>query len=206
LAQELGIPQLETIDGEVRYARHPLVYLVEAADDICYEIMDIEDAHKLRLLSDEETLSLFLGFFDEAEQEAIMKPYAGQIDVDDQIVYLRSCVINALERACVEIFVDHEEEILAGTLQGSLIDHLPKRLNDAYKHCEKVAVRKIYQSRSVTDIDLSGYRIIYTLIELLTDAVTHPEKAYSELILKQVSAQYQVLSPVFSERMMAVLD
>jgi dGTPase len=69
-----------------------------------------------------------------------------------------------------------------------------------------VAVRKIYQSRSVTDIDLSGYRIIYTLIELLTDAVTHPEKAYSELILKQVSAQYQVLSPVFSERMMAVLD
>ena len=110
IAQELGIPVLEEVDGEKRYARHPLVYLVEAADDICYEIMDIEDAHKLKLLSDQETLNLFLGFFEEEERTHILDAYASDTDVDDQIIYLRSCVINVLEQACVNIFVEHEAE------------------------------------------------------------------------------------------------
>lgn len=206
LAAELGIPRLDAPDGSERYARHPLVYLVEAADDICYEIMDIEDAHKLRILSGEETKQLFLAFFDEVEQQQLMENYASDTDVDDQIVYLRSCVINALERACVEIFVDHEAEILAGTFEGTLIGHLPSRLHAAYKGCERVAVQRIYQSKSVTDIDLSGYHIIYTLLDLLTEAVEHPEKAYSRLLLQQVSSHYEVDSPVFFERMMAVLD
>jgi dGTPase len=168
--------------------------------------MDIEDAHKLRILSGEETKQLFLAFFDEAEQQQLMESYASDTDVDDQIVYLRSCVINALERACVEIFVDHEAEILAGTFEGTLIGHLPSRLHAAYKGCERVAVQRIYQSKSVTDIDLSGYHIIYTLLDLLTEAVEHPEKAYSRLLLQQVSSHYEVDSPVFFERMMAVLD
>lgn len=206
LAEELGIPCMECADGMERYARHPLVYLVEAADDICYEIMDIEDAHKLKLLSSDETLQLFLGFFEEDEQQQLMASYASDTDVDDQIVYLRSCVINALERACVEIFVEHESEILNGTFAGSLINHLPPKLFEAYKSCERVAVQRIYQSKSVTDIDLSGYHIIYTLLDLLTEAVEHPEKAYSKLILQQVSSHYEMSSPIFFERMMAVLD
>ena len=79
----------------LRYARHPLVYLVEAADDICYEIMDIEDAHKLRILSDEQTMQLFLNFFEADEQEKLKNRYATDTDIDDQIVYYRSCVIVA---------------------------------------------------------------------------------------------------------------
>lgn len=64
VADDLGIIKLSA-DGEpLLYARHPLVYLVEAADDICYEIMDIEDAHKLKLVSYEETTRLFLDFFE----------------------------------------------------------------------------------------------------------------------------------------------
>ena len=73
IADELGIRRLSA-DGEpLRYARHPLVYLVEAADDICYEIMDIEDAHKLRILSFDETMQLLLGFFDNCQREKILK-------------------------------------------------------------------------------------------------------------------------------------
>ena len=179
---------------------------MEAADDICYEIMDIEDAHKLKLLSDQETLDLFMGFFEEEERTQIFEAYASDTDVDDQIIYLRSCVINAVEQACVNIFVDNETAILEGSFQGSLIDHLPAHLHAAYKECERVAYRKIYNSKSVTDIDLSGYHIIYTLLDLLTEAVVSPEKAYSQLLLRQISTQYQVRAPRLYDRLMAVLD
>ena len=207
IADALGIKRLPNAgDGVMRFARHPLVYLVEAADDICYEIMDIEDAHKLRILSDEQTVDLFLGFFEEDERRALQNRYTDDTDVDDKIVYYRSCVINALERAAVRAFVDHEEEILDGTFQGSLIDHLPHTLLQAYHRCEKVALSKIYRCREVTDVDLAGYRIIYTLLELIIEAVMAPSKAYSQLLLQQVPTQYEVNHPRIGHRLMAVLD
>lgn len=207
IAETLGIRCIdESPDGSMRHARHPLVYMVEAADDICYEIMDIEDAHKLRILSDEQTMDLFLGFFEEEEREKLRSAYSNDTDIDDQIVYYRSCVINALERACVKIFVDNEEDILNGTFQGSLIDHLPDLLRKAYRTCEQVAVNKIYRCKEVTNVDLAGYHIIYTLLELITDAVMAPEKAYSSLLLAQVPTQYEVRAPRIGDRLMATLD
>lgn len=207
IADELGITELDRRpDGSVRHARHPLVYLVEAADDICYEIMDIEDAHKLRILSDVQTVDLLLGFFEPAERDRLRAAYPADTDVDDRIVYYRSCVINALERACVQTFVEHEAEILAGHFEGSLIDHLPERLHTAYHRCEEVAYERIYRCREVTDVDLAGYRIIYTLLELMTEAVIAPTRAYSQLLLAQVSSQYEVRAPRLGDRIMAVLD
>ena len=205
IADELGIPYTFE-DGALRAVRHPFVYLVEAADDICYEIMDIEDAFKLRLLSNEETQTLLLGFFDEETQNNLLKNYPEGTDNGDRIAYLRSCVINSLENACVDIFMTHETEILAGTFQGSLISHLPEHLKTAYKTCEQVAKSRIYSSKEVTDIDLAGYHIIYTLLELMTDAVLEPQKAYSQLLLGQVSSQYQLHAPRLADRIMAVLD
>ena len=202
----LGIPCLEQSGDRIRYARHPLVYLVEAADDICYEIMDIEDAHKLRLLSTEHTIELYLGFFDETEREQLRRSYPEDTDAGDQIKFLRSCVINALERACVRAFVEHESEILAGTFTGPLIRCLPDRLNNAYRNCEAVARENIYYAKEVVDIELSGYHIIYTLLELMCDAVLSPEKKYAQLLLKQVSSQYELHAPDLSTRIMAVLD
>ena len=206
IASELGLRCLDNTAGSVLYARHPLVYLVEAADDICYEIMDIEDAHKLRLLSDEQTMDLFLAFFEPAERERLRAAYSADTDVDDQIVYYRSCVINALERACVAVFLDHEDAILDGTFTGSLIDHIPPLLLDAYRRCESVARSRIYCCKEVTDVDLAGYHIIYTLLELMTDAVLAPTKAYSQLLLAQVPSQYEVHAEREGDRLMAVLD
>lgn len=205
IATELGIPVSETPDG-IRAARHPLVYLVEAADDICYEIMDIEDAYKLRLLSAEEALNLFEHFFDDDVRNELNAGYPTTTDVSDRLAYYRSCVINALERACVQTFVQNEADILQGTFEGSLIDRLPEPLLSAYRNCERVAHSKIYFSKEVTDIDLAGYHIIYTLLDLMTEAVLAPEKAYSQLLLGQVSNQYQVHAPRLYERLMAVVD
>lgn len=207
IADSLGIRCKEDAPGtSPLYARHPLVYLVEAADDICYEIMDIEDAHKLRLLSDEETINHFLAFFNPDDAEKLRAAYNGEIDLDDRIVYYRSCVINALEKACVETFVDNEASILRGEFQGSLIDHLPPLLGEAYRGCAATAYSRIYRCREVTDVDLAGYRIIYTLLSLLIEAVIAPEKAYSELLLRQVPSQYEVRAPRLGDRLMAVLD
>ncbi len=205
IAVELGIP-LEEEDGALRGLRYPLVYLVEAADDICYQIMDIEDAFKLRLLSDEETRDLFLNFFDEETTAQLREAYPDSTDTSDHIAYYRSCAINALEQACVRIFVEREADILAGRFEGSLIDHLPPTLLAAYRRCESVARSRIYSCKEVTDIDLAGYRIIYTLLDLMTDAVLEPERTYSRLLLRQVSGQYELHAPRLADRIMAVLD
>ena len=183
-----------------------MVYLVEAADDICYEVMDIEDAFKLRILTYEETQELLLGFFEANERESLMDHYPEGTDQGDRIAFYRSCAINALERACVDIFVANEDAILAGTFTGSLISHLPPRLAAGYRRCEEVARGRIYCSKEVTDIDIAGYHIIYTLLELMIDAVMAPEKAYSRLLLGQVSAQYQMQAPTLGERIRAVID
>lgn len=113
----MGILRKSKPGEPLEYARHPLVYMVEAADDICYEIMDIEDSHKLKILSFEETADLLLGFFDEETQQKIRQRILdeGLTDENEQVVYMRACVIGKLENECVNVFLNHEEEILAGT-------------------------------------------------------------------------------------------
>lgn len=206
IAVALGIPCLERTSNGVRYARHPLVYLVEAADDICYEIMDIEDAFKLRILSFEETQDLLLSFFDEPTREKILHTYPEDSDRGNRIVYYRACAIGALERSCVNVFVEHEQEILSGTFKGSLIDYIPQREREAYQKCSSLAVKRIYKAREVTDIELSGFHIIYTLLGLMVDAVLHPQRAYSRLLLTQASSQYALGEGTEAERIMHVVD
>ena len=206
IAEELGIPRQTSAEGSLRYVRHPFVYLVEAADDICYEIMDIEDAHKLKILSTDETQSLLLGFFEEERQKSIRKNLQYVSDINEQIVYLRSCVIGCLESECVKVFLDNEEEILAGTFEGCLIDHISETPRKAYKACESMAYAKIYRSKDVVDIELAGFQVITTLLELMTEAVCHPEKAYSQLLINRVSQQYDIGAERLYDRIMAVLD
>lgn len=204
IAAELGLVKLS--DQPLRYARHPLVYLVEAADDICYQMMDIEDAHKLKLLTTEETQNLLLDYFDDDRQAHIRKTFTFVSDTNEQIAYLRSSVIGLLIRECTRIFVDNERKILDGTFEGALIKHISERPAEAYKHCSEVSYSKIYRSRDVLDIELAGFRVISTLLELMTDAVTSPEKAYSQLLIDRVSQQYNMKAPTLYERVQAVLD
>ena len=135
IADELGLICKSDNGEPLKYARHPLVYLVEAADDICYEIMDIEDSHKLKILSFQETLDLLMGFFDDTTMASIQKRMEedGVSDSNEKVVYLRACVIGKLENECVKTFIEHEEEILNGTFNGSLIDNISPIQREAYK-------------------------------------------------------------------------
>ena len=209
IADELGIPQVPSGDQQgAAYARHPLVYLVEAADDICYEIMDIEDAHKLKLISYEETERLLLGFFDETAKNRILKRLEEEdvSDINERVVYMRACAIGLLEHACVDVFVEHEREILDGTFEGSLVKHTVEPIRTAYEQCAQWSVERIYRSKPVLDVELSGYKIIETLLHAFIEAAMHPYRFHSRQLLDLVSPQYDIRSEQAETRIMAVLD
>jgi len=208
IAQELGLQRLSADGDPLRYARHPLVYLVEAADDICYEIMDLEDAHKLKILSYQETEHLLLDFFEEDVRQKILQRIAdeGLEDPNEKVVYMRACVIGKLENECVNAFVNHEQEILDGTFQGSLIDHVNERQREAYRQCATISVQRIYRSRPVLDVELSGYKIMATLMQQMIEAVMHPQRYYSQQLIDRVSSQYDIGAPDLETRLMAVID
>ena len=206
IAQELGIKRLSKEGEPIRYARHPLVFLVEAADDICYQMMDIEDAYKLKLLTPREAKELYLLFLDEKKQQRVEEVFSFVSDENEQIAYLRATVIGILIKECTQVFMDNEEAILNGTFEGALIKHISSPLNEAYKQCSKVAFEKIYRSRDVLDIELAGFHVITTLLELMIDAVQSPEKAYSQLLINRVSSQYDIKAPTLYGKIQAVLD
>ena len=206
IAEELGIKRL-SIEGEpIRFARHPLVFLVEAADDICYQMMDIEDAYKLKLLTPKEAKDLYLLFLDEKKKQRVKEVFNFVSDGNEQVAYLRATVIGILIKECTRVFMNNEESILEGYFQGALIKHISSHSNDAYKQCTQIAIEKIYRSRDVLDIELAGFHVISTLLELMIDAVQSPEKVYSQLLINRVSNQYDIKAPTLYGRIQAVLD
>jgi dGTPase len=204
IAEELGILKMQ--ESPLRYARHPLVYLVEAADDICYELMDIEDAHKLHILSTDETIALFMNYFSDEKKEHVNKTLKIVSDINEQIAYLRASVIGDLIKECTRVFVDHEEEFLSGTFNKSLIDNMSPLLHDAYQKSVKLSYSRIYKNNSVVDIELAGFKIIGTLLDLLTEAVMNPEKKYSQLLINRISDQYDVSASSTYGKVQAVID
>ena len=187
-------------------ARHPLCFLVEAADDICYQIMDIEDAHNLKLLSTQETKDLLLGFFDGEMHDRIVRGLKYVPDINEQIGYLRSHVIGTLVYECTEAFLQHEEEILAGTFKKPLINCVSDVPARAYAHCSEVAFGRIYNSSDVVDIEVAGHQIITTLLDKMINAVLNPERSYSRLLLDRIPLQYETRAEGVYPRIMAVLD
>ena len=208
IANDLGIIRKSADGCPAEYARHPLLYLVEAADDICYEIMDIEDAHKLKIVTYEETKRLFLDFFDEMGQNHIMQRIHDEEITDDneKVIYMRACVINALERACVDAFMRHEDEIMRGEFSGSLIDSIDDRLVKAYRNCTELSKKRIYKSKPVLDVELSGFKIMDSLMEVMTEAAVNPQRFYSRQLISRVSSQYDISAPDLETRIMAVID
>ncbi len=202
IADEMGLIRLD----EYRYARHPLVYLVEAADDICYEIMDIEDAHKLKLISTEETIKLLLNFFPQKERSKKNERMLQVTDINEQIAYLRSSVIGVLVDECSNVFTENEDKILAGKFEGSLIGKMSKEIYEAYEQCSNLSFKKIYKSKDVVDIEIAGYHIIYTLIDKLVQAVFNSGKAYSRQLLARVPEQFETEGKTPYGKIQSVLD
>lgn len=202
LADTLGIPQIEP----GRFARHPLVWLVEAADDICYQVMDIEDSHRLKILSTEEVKRHFLAFFDAEKQQRMERMMQRLKDPNEQVGYMRSNVIGAMVEDCAKVFVERELSILNGEEEGSLVEKMAPRLSDAYAQCSSLARERIYRSPEVVDIEIAGNRILTYLLSHLTQAALYPELNFSQLLFEKVPAQYSIRSADLYGRIQGVLD
>lgn len=206
IANELGVLPRYGTNGEVAFVRHPLVYIVEAADDICYEVMDIEDAHKLKILTTEEVSDLLMGFFEEDRRQHMIEVMKNVADPNEKVSYMRSCVIGQLVSRCAEAFVAHEDEILEGRFKGSLIDHIPNLEREGYHRCNEMSWAKIYKAGDVVDIELAGNQIITYLLGKFIHAVTNPQLNYSKLLLSKVPQQYDINAPTLYGRIQGVID
>ncbi len=206
IAGRLGMISEENDAGLVKFSRHPLVYIVEAADDICYEIMDIEDAHKLKILTTRDVTELFLSYFDDDRKARVERIMATVDDPNEKIAYLRSCVIGVLVDRAAQTFIENEELILNGSFAGSLLDHIPELERCGYARCNAKSWEKIYCANDVVDIELAGNKIISFLMEKFIHAVRYPELNYSRLLLSRVPEQYEVDSPTLFGKVQAVID
>lgn len=204
IADDLGVIRLQ--DSPLRYVRYPLVYLVEAADDICYQVMDIEDAHKLHLVSTEKAMELLLGFFEPASRQRRIDTLKLVTDVNEQIAYLRAGVIGLLVDECARLFLANEDEILSGKFDGPLIEHISPVPAAAYHACSGFAYLQIYRSKDVLDVELAGYRIIGFLLEVFTKAIEQPDHAYSKLLLNRIPEQYETDAPGMYGKIQSIID
>ena len=202
IATELQLTQEE--NEYLIYKRHPLVYLVEAADDICYSIIDLEDAHRLKILSYEEVKSYLLPFSNSKTIEDRLKN--DYEDDDAKIGLLRAKAINTLTNICAGIFFDQQETLLKGELNYSLTDLLPEPYLTAWKAVEAVSVERIYNFSSVIQKEVAGYKIMAGLLEEFVPALINNNTHYYQKLVKLIPKQYHTdLTDIYS-RTQSVLD
>ena len=195
-------------NGDGCYSRHPLAYLVEAADDICYQIMDIEDAHRLGILSTTQTLELFRNFFTDHPNtlDHIASTLHEVTDPNEQVTYLRAMAIGHLVEHCANAFVQHISDILAGVPQKALTSMLPSISTQALENISKTAVSLVYNYPKVVEIEIAGYTIIGALLETFCHAMMHPNNTRNKKVLRLLPSQYNCSSNSNYERIMSVLD
>ena len=194
IAEALQIPKRS--DNANVYARHPFVYLVEAADDICYRIIDFEDAHRLHIISLDTIKELFLSFFDAKEgyesKEKVETALKKIRDDNQKVSFLRARLINLLINRICQVFMEREKELLEGTLEKSLIDYLSNDELSIIKHIDDYSVKHIYNHRSVVEIEIAGYNVIGGLLKEFFEAIIEQKSAKAKKVLQLISPQFVV--------------
>ena len=154
--------------GDHAWCRHPLAFLVEAADDICYSIIDMEDGCRLGLLTFEETVDLLSGIL----RDKLDKNKLGSTkDLNQKLGVLRALAIGELIDACIEIFLSHEKGLLDGSFDQALTDLCV--FHDSLSEISKVSIARIYHAKHVVEIEASGHQILPGLLEEFTEAGVH---------------------------------
>jgi len=188
VADELGLLKRGAKE-DLSFSRHPLTYLVEAADDICYTIIDFEDGINLGLIQEEYALEYLINL---VKHSINSKKYHLLSNTQDRISYLRALAINTLINEAVDVFLTNEEAILNDSFTTGLLDksQYEAQINDIIK----ISVKKVYQSEEVIDKEIIGFEVISTLLNVYTKAVINKtlEKAsnYDLLILKSIPDLY----------------
>jgi dGTPase len=191
LTEELGILPINR-ESNI-FARHPFVFLVEAADDICYRIIDLEDAFRLNVLGISETVDLLLPFFEGESQENYIRQKLDSISDDNQkLSLLRAMLINLLTEKCTAVFIKHEEELLNGTLKKSLIDLIDEKSIVLLKKIDALSFKKIYNHPSVIEKELAGYHVIVGLLEEFVGALLNLDSPKSKKVLNLIPAEFLI--------------
>lgn len=154
------------LDEENTWVRHPLAYLVEAADDICYRVNDLEDGFRLKHVSIQEAQDLLLSIFEQGGTPTKWKDIATE---QDKIGYLRAKAINYLIDQLITHFQKQSDSILEGKLETSLIDGIPSA--EALSNIIKISKDKIYRAREVLEIEAAGFQVLGGLLEAFLAAV-----------------------------------
>lgn len=202
IARELELLQ-KGEQGEVFYHRHPLAFLVEAADDICYRIIDFEDGLKLGLVPQQEGMQLLRQILNEAPGRKSSLTFH---DWREEIGYLRARIIGKLIEEAAAVFLRHEEEILAGTYDSPLIDELDcKPVLDQIK-ARSIAL--IYQNRPVLEIEAAGFEVLGGLLDAGIKAVFRKESKHYRKLAALIPPHYLQLPDTATdyERILHVCD
>ena len=155
-------------DKNDSWCRHPLAFLVEAADDICYSIIDLEDGCRLGLVSFDDTVELLSGILKDKLDRGKLKSHG---DLNQKLGILRALAIGELIEASTEIFLSHEEGLLAGTFDQAITELCEFR--DALNEIGSVSIEKIYHAKHVVEIEASGHQILPGLLEEFTQTGVH---------------------------------
>jgi len=209
--QRLNVPSKCSKNELNEYVRYPLVYLVEAADDICYQVMDVEDAYRLGIMSYDETRNLLMAFFNKDEEKHVYdtldRVCCRVTDRHEQVAYMRSIVIGKLVGICTDTFWRNREAILQGMYENTLINDLPETETMAMKAVKKISLEHIYKHQSVVEIELSGFTIIGTLLDKFIKAIDEPDLYYSKLLKPFIPEQFNVAKDASTyDKMMSAVD
>ena len=201
VVEDLGMLQKST--EAISFYRHPLAYLVEAADDICYTIIDFEDGINLGLIEEEFALEYMIKFVKDTIDS---KKYHSLKHKTDRVSYLRALAIGVLINEAVAIFLANEAAILAGTFEKSLLEKCAyeAQINDIIK----ISVAKIYKSTEVVEKEVAGYRIIADLLDVFVTALNNTfdgnKSNYDKLLLSLLPKEYQIFSSSLYQRIMSI--
>ncbi len=174
ITEKLGLPPL----GDQCWARSPLVYLVEAADDICYALIDLEDGLEMELLRYSEVEDLLLGLVgdDLPETYRLLGP---QDSTRRKLAILRGKAIEHLVNAAAETFIAQQQPLLTGTLEGDLVSHMPEAARRCVQDAKRMARERIFQDKRKTLHEIGAYSTLETLLEAFCGAVNEQQSGHS---------------------------
>jgi dGTPase len=164
IADELGL--IPGCTKSLLWCRHPLAFLVEAADDICYNIIDLEDGCTLGLVSEEETSTLLIEILGDNFKKSKYKKISTR---QERIGTLRAMTINQLINQVNDVFLDNEEGIMSGTFDQSLTDSIESK--SVLESIIDLSIKKLYRSKPVLQIEAAGFEVLDGLIDAFSKAM-----------------------------------